>query len=339
MSIEEFLKDYSGLKISRWHTPGHKGLLNPFDITELYYGKRFPSGLIGAAERAAAEFYGAKRARFLTGGSSMGIKAAVMAVSADILAPQGCHGSVNEGCALSKKNLYLFGGYAVDGLKEVPTADSVCKAIKKYPGAGAVLIESPDYYGRCVSPAVAEVIKEAGKIFICDAAHGAHFPAHNKLKALSMSGVADICNLSAHKTLDAYTPGAYLCINNESLFDGADCCLKLLGTTSPSYLLFSSLESAVKTSAASQDAYERLYACAENFKKEIPCLINDDFTRIVINAGAFNLSGAELAERLYKQNIAAETDTGGYAVFIATPHEGEDDFKRLRDAVKIAVKG
>ncbi|MCL2797478.1 MAG: hypothetical protein FWD58_05450 [Firmicutes bacterium] len=385
MSIQDFLTQYAARRPSRWHTPGHKGSLNPLDITELASGV-FPGDYVQKAEQKAADFYGAQSAWFLTGGSSMGVKAAILAAGGDIIAPKHCHESVLHGAALAKVNLFQFdtgtGSTSSrktfkphlnllkvklpkfniadplrsikdlldtewpkfdvesgdDYLYNVPTLRDVEYAVRQYPSVKAVILESPDYFGRCIDPDIPAYLRSRGKLFFCDAAHGAHFPAHSGLFPPSLSAVADVCNLSAHKTLDAYTQAAYLCVNDPHIAADMYDILPMLGTTSPSYLLLASLETAIDAAIANKAEYERLYEDVQAFKQEIPCLANDDFTRLVVCADVANLSGFELCERLEAQNIFPELATDDYVVFIATPHETREDFERLAKAIKKIAK-
>jgi len=333
LSIFSFAAEYANKKPVRWHTPGHKGRLHPLDITELVCSEEKLLAALANAEKTAAEFYGAKRVRFLTGGSSIGIKAAILAAGGDVLCFSGCHQALGEGAALAKLNLYECDtGLGTDGLPNVVAAKDVAAALKKFPDVKAVFIESPDYYGRVVSTDVAELIKKSDKLFFCDAAHGAHFAAHKDLVKSCFARIADVCNLSAHKTLDAYTQTAYLCINHPSLAEPIDTALKNLGTTSPNYMLLASLETAVES--AKKYDYDRLFDDVAEFKKQILCLPNGDFTRLAVDAEALGFCGKELCAKLAAQNIYAEKCTGRYVVFIATPHETSADFKNLAAVLK-----
>jgi arginine/lysine/ornithine decarboxylase len=330
MSIGSFLKRHAGGGFSRWHTPGHKGTLDARDITELADGS-FPADSVLKAQKAAADFYGTRDLRFLTGGSSMGIKAAILAADGDILAADTCHRAVEEGCRLAQVRLFRIPtGEGADGLPNLPTPAGVQAALNARPSVKAVYLESPNYFGFTLDPAIPKLIKAAGKLFFCDAAHGAHFAAHPGLFPVCYGKTADACNLSAHKTLDAYTQSAYLCVNHDALTDKIDDALRLLGTTSPSYLLLASLESAARTAQKNAAAYERLYAAAAEFKKRVRCVKNDDFTRLVVRMTDY---GTDVKRRLAAANISAELYHGDYAVFIATPHERRADFDRLADAV------
>ncbi|MCL2848378.1 MAG: hypothetical protein FWE13_06535 [Firmicutes bacterium] len=347
MTINDFLTEYQERGASRWHTPGHKGRLFLGDITELV-DESFPECYIKNAEEKVAKFYGVKKLRFLTGGSSIGIKATILACGEDIIAFRGCHQAIEEGCELAKVKYCLYDvGIGDNGLPNLLTVESVKKAIEEFPMAKAVYIESPDYYGRVVAKEVAEVIKQSGKLFFCDGAHGAHFVANKILSSKRFETIADVTNLSAHKTLNALTGGAYLCINNEKLLGDIDKWLKNLGTTSPNYLILGSLEEAIENVMKNENMYQKLYDYVFDFRIDVPCLDDDyeesspinidnsDFTRLVVDAVELGYnSGKELTNHLAKNhNIFAEKHEGRWAVFIATPHETKEDFLKLTRAI------
>ena len=332
MSIKDFLTQYANNVPSRWHTPGHKGNLNSLDLTELVCDSDLEK-FIASAENNVASAYGVKKINFLTNGSSIGIKAVILTSVGDILCFKGCHQAIQEGAELAKVKAIEFDtGLTDNGLPIVATAKTIADALKKHPNVKAVYVESPDYYGRVVDKAVIDTIKKAGKFVFVDSAHGAHLAFSDRLKGLCLAPLADATNLSAHKTLDAYTQTAYLAINSESLFASVDTALKNLGTTSPNYMLMASLESAVE-SAIKYD-YEQLYQDCIWFKNQVPCLTNDDFTRLVVDANALGTNGKKLTQKLIQKNIYAEKFTDRYVVFIATPHETRKDFDALANAIK-----
>ena len=84
-------------------TPGHKGVLGKNDVTEYDGGRLFPSNSVEIAQDETAEFYSVKRARFLVCGASMGIKASVLAVDGDVIAPSFTHKCFFEGMTLAKR--------------------------------------------------------------------------------------------------------------------------------------------------------------------------------------------------------------------------------------------
>jgi len=333
VSIYNFLTEYANKNPSRWHTPGHSGFLERLDITELVLDGELEK-LIQNAQSMAAKAYGVEKLRFLTNGSSIGIKACIAATGGDILCFSGCHQAIKEGAVLAKVNAFKFDtGLDNNGLPSVVTVEAVKKALKKHSQVKAVYIESPDYYGRIVSKEVVDAIRNAGKLAFVDAAHGAHFAFSKDLKKLCLAFYADAANLSAHKTLNAYTQTAYLAINNKFLFEPINTALINLGTTSPNYLLLASLETAIET--AKKADYSRLKKDCLAFKEKIPCLKNEDFTRLVVDTKGLNITSEVLTKALINNStpIYAEKVTDRYIVFIATPQKTARDFKQLENLI------
>ena len=261
----------------------------------------------------------------------MGVKAAVMAVKGDIIAFAGFHPCVEEACRLAGVNLYVYDMVKDGELYRQPGREDVIKALGLYPDAKAVLLTTPDYFGRTVSAAAAAAVKAGGKLLIADSAHGAHFCFRPDLFPPCLAATADICNLSAHKTLPAYTQSAYLCVNNESYIGAADEALKLLGTTSPSYLFFSGLEYAAEYAAEFAPHYTTLKIAVDDLRSNVKTLGGDDFTRIAVDAGAGG--GKSLYYALREKGVFAELYTDRYVLFIVTIM----DSARTVDALKKAL--
>ena len=333
MLLTELTQVYKSRVFDRWHTPGHKGVLWGDDITEIDDGKFFPADAIEKAQRAAAVLYGCKQLRFLTGGSSMGVKASILATDGDVLVASNSHRSVFEGAALAKVKAHVIPAPIVDGLPAPLTAEIIENGLKNHPDVKAVLITSPDYFGRVCDREIADLVHRKGKLLIADSAHGAHFPLRRDLFPKSFSETADFCNLSAHKTMCALTQGAYLCVNNADYFGRVDEALKNLGTTSPLYPLLASLDNAVDVGELQSPLYDGLKASVAKFKEKIPTLENDDFTRIAVNARKIGFSGKELFDKLFSVGIAAELYTENFVVFIATPFDDAEKFSRLTNAI------
>ena len=268
MIIDNYLKKYKPLY--RGHTPGHKGRLCGMDITEIL--DEFPSDCILEAERKTAEVYGVKAIRYLVNGSSIGIKAAVMALKEDFITDRYYHTAVTEAATLAGVKVHVLNNAynESEDMYELTTAEMIEKAIKES-GIKNVLLQYPDYYGRTSDIAeISKVVKAHGGKLICDSAHGAHFAFRRDLFPALGTDYSDICNMSAHKTLYAFTQTAYLAINNADLIGSVDSSLKYLGTTSPNYLLLSSLELATEKGIETAGRYDELKAFVESYKKEFP---------------------------------------------------------------------
>lgn len=329
--LKKLAAAYADDGYDRWHTPGHKGEMCAADITELMDGGYFPGDAVLLAQDGCAKVYGAKQLRFLTGGSSMGIKAALIAANCDIVTGSNNHRAVAEGLQLIGRQAHIVQNTVKDFLPQPLTPEQVRKALLST-GAGAVLALTPDYYGLTASLELRAAADECGALLIADSAHGAHFAAHPQLACRCFASIADFCNLSAHKTLSAYTQSAYLCVNNDAYVERTDEALRLLGTTSPNYVMFAALEDAAAELATLGGEYERLRLAREKLGADV-LLPNDDFTRIVIRADKFGTDGRTLAKKLAENKIMAEMYDAHYVVLIATPRDDDAKFERLAAAL------
>lgn len=333
MTITEYIQTYAPR--FRGHTPGHKGSLDSRDITEI--AGEFPEAQLAESQRMAAAIYGAKSLRFLTNGSSIGIKAAVLTLGEDFVTDGYCHRAVTEAAALAGVECYKL-PLRVDpetSLPELPTAESVANEMRGR-GVRNAVIQYPDYYGRTPDLAriYAAVRAEGGKL-ICDSAHGAHFVFRPDLFPTSAVKLSDVCNLSAHKTLCAMTQTAYLAVGGNFDAEGLDFNLKLLGTTSPNYLLLSSLETAIAKGLETAGEYDNIKAYSEAFAAEFPCLKNDDFTRLVIDFEG--IGGERAAQALKKCGVFAEKYDDRYVIIILTPFDGDREI--LTESVRKVYGG
>lgn len=333
MSLDEFMRRYEKSGALRLHTPGHKGKRNALDLTELTDGS-FPLPQLTEAEKYCAAAYKAKHARFLSCGSSQGVKAAVFYSASDGIVGVNSHRSVFDGYKLSGKNCTAVGKR---GIKPITPAD-IRSAMKD--GIGAVVVTSPTYYGYCADiDGIKKLCADNGLLFIADSAHGAHF-GFSELLPKSAAPVADICNLSAHKTLSALTQSAVI---TDNLCDGEaeklSECVDLMGTTSPSYLLYSSIEDAVNTAAtAAEAAYKTLYGALTDVRHKYPFLDNDDFTRLVLDCAALGVRSDELNTALARHGVMSELVDEKYIVFLFTAADGEKEVDLFDRGLYAALK-
>ncbi len=328
----DFMRAYAARKPVRFHTPGHKGKLCELDITELSDGS-FPSDHIGNAEKRIAEVYGSKHARMLCGGSSQGVKSAVYHAGVPAVIDINSHRSVRDGFRLSAKPYYAVGDE--DGLRPL-TVSQIDRALR--PDVKAVVITTPTYYGYAADiEAVADYCKSKGLLLIADSAHGAHFGFSKRLPK-SVAPFCDIANVSTHKTLSALTQSALLFDNLEgeaakSLTDAVE----LMGTTSPSYLLYASIDGAVEKATESADKYEALFAPVEALKSELPFLCNDDYTRLVLDCMALGVESSALDRELSARGVYCELNDGKRLVFILTAEDDENTVETLRGELFAAI--
>ena len=100
MSLDDAMRLYAAQDNLRLHTPGHKGALDPRDLTELTDGS-FPEKQLAEAERLIADAYGARHAQLLSYGSSQGVKAAIYFAGGNGIIDVNSHRSVRDGFRLS----------------------------------------------------------------------------------------------------------------------------------------------------------------------------------------------------------------------------------------------
>lgn len=331
MIIRNAIERYKATKPHSYHTPGHKGTLSEDDITELVGGAYFPSDAVQKAEAEVAKIYGAAHLRFLTGGSSMGVKAAIMACGGDIIAWAYSHKSVFDGAKLIGKKVITVGS----DKRVPPSAHEIAASLKFFPSVAAVVVTSPTYYGFCAALSDIRLVCDTfGVRLIVDGAHGAHFPSSPLFPECALK-YCDVMNASAHKTLATFNPGAIVATSDFALVDELDSAISLLDTTSPSYPLLCSIEEGCMRLATDEtrERYKQLHAAIEKFKNEVPCLKNDDFTRVVVDASAMSLTGGELERRLVERGVFPEMSDEETVTFIFTYCDGIEDVRQLSAAI------
>lgn len=334
MSLADELKKAAAKDKLRLHTPGHKGKISELDLTELT-DDSFPAEFVSEAERRAAVCYGARHAHYLCGGSSQGVKSAIFFSGASAVVDINSHRSVFDGFTLSGKS-YMAAGER--GSVYPLTVKQIDSAITK--DTAAVVVTTPTYFGFCADvDGIRDYCTKRGLLFIADSAHGAHFGFSDRLPK-SVASVADVCNVSTHKTLDSLTQTALL-FDNLSDGDSAKLrsCVEIMGTTSPSYLLYASIDDAVTkaANALSAAAYERLYGAVEDIKTEFPFLANDDFTRLVLDCSRLGVSAKRLNNSLVGRGVYSELVTDKYIVFILTAEDTPKSVSALKTALHSGI--
>lgn len=257
--LYEQLEQYKYKDIYPFHMPGHKrqaGFIDfsdavSTDITEIegFDNLHHACGVISNAQKRAARLYGAEETHFLVNGSSAGILAAVLGSvnqGKRLLMARNCHKSVYHAVLLGRlEPIYIYPHLNQKyGIYESIDPNAVRQFLEHNKDIGAVIITSPTYEGVVSDIAsISELVHSYGIPLIVDEAHGAHF---GFCKAFPESAVrlgADIVIQSVHKTLPSLTQTALLHING-SIVNRASVAmyLNILQTSSPSYLLMSSID-------------------------------------------------------------------------------------------------
>jgi len=337
MPLLEALLAWERAGLCSFHTPGHRqgrevapevAALLPerlfrLDATELegLDDLHHPSGVIAQAQRALAELYGAEESFFLVGGSTAGIMAAVLAAGGPgrkLLMARYSHraafaAAILAGCRVR----YLPERWTGDCVPMGPSPEEAVVAVEEWRPA-VLLLTRPNYYGVAFPlDEVARACRRAGTVLVVDEAHGAHWGAPGLPSALQAG--ADVVIQSAHKTLPALTQGAWLHVRGP-LVDRSRlrACLRMVQSSSPSYLIMASLDVArwhlARWFATACDRVEQARRLREGLAdRGIPLLpralpagwVQDPF-RLVVDAAALGRDGREVAAALRAAGMEAE---------------------------------
>lgn len=348
--------------------PGHKlgagipeGALKEagsIDLTEIpgTDNLHYPDGIIREAQELAAGAFGADETYFLVNGSTCGIQAAIMTVCKpgdSLIVGRDCHKSVISGMILAGvQAIYVkpvFNSFF--GVGTVITPEAVRAAMAENPGAAGLLITRPNYYGVCSEiEKIAEIVHSFGKVLMVDEAHGAHLRFNKELPACSMDGGADICIQSAHKTLPAFTQGAYLHVKGDRTDrERLRFNLRLLQTSSPSYIIMASLDVARAVMQwEGNELLDKTLGYIERFygnvshQNGLEILKENsieggslDKTRLVLNFRKMGITGFFAGEALRaRNNIQVEMSDYYNIICIATVADRSGSFDALAEALK-----
>ncbi|KKD02885.1 aminotransferase class I/II-fold pyridoxal phosphate-dependent enzyme [Streptomyces sp. WM6386] len=201
------------------------------------------------AEELMADAVHAEHTFFTTCGSSLSVKAAMLAVAGPhekLLIGRDAHKSVVSGLILSGiEPVWVEPRWDAERhLAHPPSAAEFDKAFTDHPDAKGALVTSPTPYGSCADlGSVAEVCHRYGRPLIVDEAWGAHLPFHPDLPSWAMDAGADICVTSIHKMGSGLEQGSVFHLRGGLVPpDVLKLRADLLGTTSPSVLIYAGLD-------------------------------------------------------------------------------------------------
>ncbi|MCD7947005.1 MAG: aminotransferase class V-fold PLP-dependent enzyme [Oscillospiraceae bacterium] len=346
------LAAYAAQNPLRMHMPGHKGKglpldalssLAPLDVTELtptgdlYAG----DGPIEEAEALWAGVFGIKHCLFLTGGSTQGIHAALTLAAApggQILLDRCSHRAAYHSMALLDLHpVYLHRSPLPAGDIAAPVSPAEVEAqMRAHPAAKAVCIVSPTYYGvRSDLSAIASVVHRHGGTLIIDAAHGAHLPFLGDTDLRH----ADLVVTSAHKTLPAMGQSALLFSGDTFPHAALRTAGSIYGSSSPSYPIMASLDSArAYMEESGTAAYRQTAAAVARLRGLFPSLMEAEASLDPCRLTLRTQDGHALLKALEDRQIYAEMADSGHIVFILTCADGAAELDRLEHALSSRVE-
>ena len=328
-----------------------------YDLTEtpLTDDLHEADGAIKEAESLASELFGSDRTFFLVNGTTCANEAMIISSVCEgekILVARNCHKSVLMGVIISGASpVYIepeiSGVFSAFGSI---SPEKVELAFKNHPDIKAFILTSPTYYGIGSDlQKIADICHSHGALLLVDEAHGSHFAFSDKLPKTALSCGADMVSQSTHKTLNSMTQSSMLHVKG-SLVDisKVDAALKIVQSTSPSYILMASLDAAIQNAALNgRTAVCRMLditsyirsalssidgvSCPENVDGNE--VFSFDKTRIIFSVKG--ISGFSLSEILLeKYNICCEMADNYNVVSIIGSSDSYEDADRLINAVK-----
>lgn len=373
LRIFQKLRSRAFKKSIAFHMPGHKRntsfapylshLGAQYDITEIpgFDNLQSPQDLILQTMEQAKLLWKSKHSFLLVNGSTGGILAAIYTmVSAKdkILVARNCHKSVYNAIELLDLQPVFLSPPINQELDICGSIDpeTVKQALECNKDIQLVILTSPTYDG--VLTDVASICNVAHKNNIpvlVDEAHGAHLGMHENFEKGAIFSNADIVIQSLHKTLPSLTQTAIAHICSDRIDPVAfQNSLSVFQTSSPSYLLLSSIDECVNLLLKEKhilfekwlknlDYLDEQLATLENIKPAYhgksknmvyKGIYSYDRAKLILSVKGTNISGQQLYERLKKQyNIVCEMYFDSYVLVMLSMCDNKHSIKSLCKAL------
>lgn len=330
-----------------FHIPGHKkgngmesdfrsfigenalaiDLINIAPLDDLHQ----PLGVIEDAQKLAAKAFGADYTFFSVQGTSTAIMTMIMSVCAPgdkIIVPRNVHKSVMSSIIFAgAKPVFVAPSRDMNlGIDHGITVRSIKKALERHKNIKAVLIINPTYFG--VSTNLKEIVDLVHSYqvpVLVDEAHGALIHFHDDMPMSAMQAGADMAATSIHKLGGSMTQSSVLNVKSGLVNPlRVQTIISMLTTTSTSYLLLASLDTARKQLALhGHEMAEKALQLASRAREQINringlyCFGQDilgseatyafDATKLTIHVRKLGLTGYEVENWLRDEyNIEVE---------------------------------
>ena len=325
-----------------FHVPGHKhGELSHlpqafkdvmrYDVTELsgLDDLHYPEEMILEAENLLADTYGATKSFFLVGGSTVGNLAMIYTTcnkDDTIIVQRNAHKSIFHAIELvGAKPIFVSPLWDERTMSATHvTYRDLKEAVENYSEAKAVVLTYPTYYGMTSNDIQQQIAHchEKGIPVLVDEAHGAHFNACTLFQPSALTLGADVVVQSAHKTLPAMTMASFMHVKSALIeADKIHHYLRMLQSSSPSYLLLASLDDAryyVQTYMESDGAYiiekKNQWVDALRAIGSLEVIEVDDPLKVLLRVNGY--SGFQLQEALEAKHVYGELADANQVLFV-----------------------
>ena len=332
-----------------------------YDVTETPYTDDLhqAEGAIKEAQQLLSELYHTDRSFFLVNGSTCGNEAMILAGAMEgqeIMIARNAHKSAMMGLIISgAKPVYVNPKVLNEwGIQGGITAQDVEECFREHPNCKALFMVSPSYYGITSNlQEIAEVCHAHGAMLLVDEAHGGHVYFHEELPKGAIEQGADMCVQSMHKVTGALTQSSVLHVHSKLAdLDRVSSALHIVQSTSPNYLLMTSLdcaryELAQHGTKMMQDALNLACYAREEIRKiqGFDCMGAEiigqdgiaglDLTRLVITAKELGLTGFDLEECFFQEyQVNMELADYENVLAIITYANTKEEIERLIDACR-----
>ena len=358
------LKKHAEKKPVQFHIPGHKrglgmapefrefigdnalsiDLINIEPLDDLHH----PHGMIKKAQELAAEAFGADYTFFSVQGTSGAIMAMVLAVCSPrdkILVPRNVHKSVMSAIIFSGATpVFIHPEFDRElGIAHGITPETVAKALKQHPDAKAILVINPTYFGIAADlESIVDIAHSYRVPVLVDEAHGVHIHFHDRLPLSAMQAGADMSATSVHKLGGSLTQSSILNVRSDLVaIERVQTVMSMITTTSTSYLLLASLDTARKQLATKgRELLDKTIELAEKTRRninDIPFLYcpgkemtgskatySYDPTKLIISVKNLGLSGYYV-EGWLREHFQIEVELSDLYNILCIITPGDDD--------------
>lgn len=345
--------------------PGHKQKTRALDAglgavvdgdIPLYGGLdeiKLTNQTLKAAEKLAANLWGADYARFSTGGSTHANQALIFALGQPgdkVAVSRTAHRSVLSALVLAGLEP-IWMNPEIDHATGVPLGIPVSeleRALEEKPVA--VLLTEPGYLGTISDlPKLISAAHQQKTPVIFDAAWGGHFGFHPRLPRHAFQLGADALITSTHKALPGYSASALLLARTELLSaERLEQSFETTHTTSPAGAPLASIDGVrallqTRGEELIEDLLNNIHRFKETVQAEFPLpifLYPSDFpdgrfdpSKIVLRVQQLGASGVEIEEDLQQQGVRVEMADRDTIVFLATIADSSADFDHLANVL------